>query len=94
MILHEPAPTPVTTPVDEFTEAIAILLLLQVPVPPPRTTPLAVYVAVLPIHRGLVPVTDETLAVGVTVTVCVVVTGPPQPAALAVIVVVPFHADA
>jgi hypothetical protein len=92
-ILHVPTATPVTNPVDELTVATAVLLLLQDPVPPPNTTPVAVYVAVPPMHNGLVPVTDVTFAVGVTVTVCVVVTGPPHPAALAVIVVVPLHVD-
>jgi hypothetical protein len=94
IILHVPAATPVTNPVDEFTVAKAVLLLLHDPVPPPNTTPVVVYVAVPPVHNGLVPITDVTLTAGVTVTVCVAVTGPPHPAALAVIVVVPLHEDA
>jgi hypothetical protein len=94
IILHVPAATPVTKPVDELTEAIAVLLLLHAPVPPPRTTPVVVYIAVAPIHSGVVPVTDVTLAVGATVTVCTAVTGPLHPAALAVITVVPLQLDA
>ena len=34
IILHVPEATPVTSPVDELTVAIAVLLLLQAPVPP------------------------------------------------------------
>ena len=66
--MHDPAAIPVTTPVDELTVAIAVLLLLQAPVPPPKTTPVVVYVAVAPIHSGVVPVTDVILALGLMVT--------------------------
>ena len=37
-----PAPTAVTSPVDELTVATAVLLLLHDPVPPPKTEPGAV----------------------------------------------------
>ena len=79
IILHDPAATPVTTPVEELTVAIAGALLLQAPVPPLSTTVLAVYVVVPPIHRGLVPVTDAILALGLIVTACCADTVPPQP---------------
>jgi hypothetical protein len=78
-ILHVPAATPVTNPVDEFTVATAVLLLLQAPVPPPSTTPTVVYVAVAPIHSGVVPVTDVITAFGLMVTDCCAETVPPQP---------------
>ena len=42
MILDVPVVTAVTTPVAEFTVAMAVLLLLQDPVPPPSTAELAV----------------------------------------------------
>ncbi len=70
--------TPVTNP-DELTVAIPVLLLLQAPVPPLRTTELAVYVAVPPIHSGLIPVTEAILAFGFIVTACCLDTVPPQP---------------
>ena len=41
IILQVPAATPVTDPVDEFTVAIPVLLLLQAPVPPLSTTEFA-----------------------------------------------------
>jgi hypothetical protein len=91
MILQEPADTPVTNPVEELTVATDALLLLQAPVPPPSTTPVVVYVAVPPIHRGLVPVTDVIAAFGVMVTPCCADTVPPQPP---VIVYIILHAPA
>ena len=78
IILHVPAPTPVTNP-EALTVATEALLLLQAPVPPPRTTPVVVYVAVAPIHSGVVPVTDVILAFGIIVTACCAVFVPPQP---------------
>ena len=63
-----PADTAVTTP-EAFTEATPEFELDQAPVPlPPRTTELAEYVAVAPIHNGDVPVTDAMDAFGLTVT--------------------------
>jgi hypothetical protein len=79
IMLVVPVVTAVTTPVAEFTVATAVLLLLQVPVPPPRTTEVAVYVVVCPVHKGVVPVTEATLALGFTVTVCCADLVPLQP---------------
>ncbi len=76
---HVPTDTPVTSPVDELTVAIAISLLVHAPVPPPRIAELALYVSVPPIHKGVAPVTDARLASGVIVTVCCLNTTPPQP---------------
>jgi hypothetical protein len=61
------------------TVATAALLLLHAPVPPLRITPLAVYVDVPPIHKGLTPVTEATAAFGFIVTACWADTVPPQP---------------
>ena len=68
VIVAVPALTAVTTPL-AFTVATPVLLLLHAPEPPPNTTPLAEYVAVPPIHNGLVPLTPLTAAFGVTVIV-------------------------
>jgi hypothetical protein len=54
VILVVPAATPVTMPVPEPTEAIAVLPLLHVPVP---VTSLNVELA--PAHAAVVPVIDE-----------------------------------
>ena len=62
IILQVPADTAVTTPVDEFTVAMPVLLLLHAAVPPANTTVLAVYVAVAATHKGVVPDTEATLA--------------------------------
>lgn len=63
----EPAESVVTSPVEAFTVATDVLLLLQDPVPPPNTTPLAVkMVGEPPIQSGLVPLTEVTAAVGIT----------------------------
>ena len=78
MILHVPAVIPVTRPA-ALTVATAALLLLHAPVPPLRTTPLAVYVAVAPMHNGDVPVTEVIAALGLTVTARWADTVPPQP---------------
>jgi hypothetical protein len=86
IILHEPADIPVTNPVDELTVATAVLLLLHAPVPPPRTTPVVVYVAVAPIHSGVVPVTDAIPALGLIVTDCCADTVPPQPPVIVYII--------
>ena len=67
MILLVPAPTVVTTPVEELTIATPVLLLLHVPVPPESTTVLAVYVVVPGTDKGVVPVTEPMLALGLTV---------------------------
>lgn len=48
-----PAPTPVTTPVDELTLATKLLLLLQIPPP----VPLVVSVVIDPAHTADEPLT-------------------------------------
>ena len=63
-MLHEPAVTAVTAPVVELTVAMAVLLLLHAPVPLLKTTVFAAYVAVVPTHNGVVPVTEPMLAFG------------------------------
>ena len=73
-----PAVTPVTKPA-ALTVAMAALLLLHAPVPPLSTTPFAEYVAVPPIQRGLVPVTEVMLALGLIVTACEALGVPPHP---------------
>jgi hypothetical protein len=83
--LHDPAVTPVTNP-DALTVATAALLLLHAPVPPPRSTPVVVYVAVAPIHSGVVPVTDVIAAFGVMVTDCCADNVPPQPPVIVYII--------
>ena len=70
-----PALTAVTTPLVAFTVATAVLLLLHAP----PVLPLLVYVAVAPIHKGLVPLTVPALALGLTVNVFDAVTGLLQP---------------
>ena len=77
-MLHVPGESPVTEP-EEFTVAMAGLLLLQAPVPPFKTTPLAVYTVVAPIHKGLIPVTEMTEEFGPIVIVCCADVIPPQP---------------
>ena len=76
---HDPADTPVTKPVDEFTVAIVGALLLHVPAPPLRTTALAVKVVVPVIQRELKPVTEPILALGDIVIDRGIETVPPQP---------------
>ena len=94
MILDVPADTAVTTPDAEFTVAMAVLLLLQDPVPPPSTAEFAVYVAVAPVQSGVVPVTEATLALGLTVRDCKADTVPPQPPVMVkMILVVPAVTD-
>ena len=75
MIVVVPAPTAVTTPVDTFTVATAVLLLLHVPPP----SPLLLYVAVAPIQSGEVPLTVPALAYGLTVKLFDALTGLLQP---------------
>ena len=70
-----PALTAVTTPLVAFTVATAVLLLLHAP----PALPLLVYVAVAPIHNGLVPLTVPALAFALTVTLCDADTGLLQP---------------
>ena len=85
-----PGLTAVTSPVDELTVAIAWLLLVHDPVPPLRTTSLAEYVVVAPMHKGVVPVTDPMLAFGLIVTDCCLDTVPPHPPVMVyVIMLVP-----
>ena len=61
-ILQSPAATAVTKPVEEFTVATLVLLLLQAPEPPLNTAEPALYVAVAPIHNGVVPDNVPVLA--------------------------------
>ena len=75
MILVVPAATAVTSPVDAFTVATDVLLLLQVP----PALPLLLYVAVWPIQSGDVPLTVPALAFGLTVNAFDELTGLPQP---------------
>ena len=72
MILQLPAETAVTTPVEAFTVATEVLLLLHAPLPPDKTTVFAEYVVVVPTQSGEVPVTDSILAFGVIETVTAV----------------------
>ena len=70
-----PTLTTVTTPLVAFTVATAVLLLLHAP----PVLPVLVYVAVAPIHKGLVPLTVPALALVLTVNVCDANTGLLQP---------------
>ena len=70
-----PALNAVTTPVDAFTVATEVLLLLH----DPPASPLLVYVAVAPIQSGDVPLTVPALAFGLTVNDCDALTGLLQP---------------
>jgi hypothetical protein len=69
MMLELPAAIAVTTPVEGSTVATFVALLLQAPVPPLNTAEVALYVAVAPIHKGVVPVTEPALALAYVVTV-------------------------
>ena len=71
-----PALTAVTTPVAASTVATPGTVLLHAP----PASPLLVYVAVAPIHNGLVPLTVPAFALGLTVTVWKADTGLLQPA--------------
>ena len=51
-----------------------------------RTTPLAVYIDVTPIHNGVAPVTEVILAFGFIVTDCCADTVPPQPPVIVYII--------
>ena len=77
-MLAVPLVNAVTSP-DELTVATALLLLLHEPVPPLKTTELELYVAVPPMHKAAVPVTDAILAFGLIVTVCWAEALLPQP---------------
>ena len=70
-----PALTAATTPVVALTVATAVLVLLHAP----PASPLLLYVAVAPIHNGLVPLTVPALALALTVTLCKALTGLLQP---------------
>ena len=86
VIFVVPALNAVTNPVDEFTVATVVLVLLQLP----PVVPLLVYVAVLLIQRGEVPLTVPAVTLGLTVNVLNALTGLPQPAVTVyVIFVVP-----
>ena len=74
-MLVVPAESAVTSPVDAFTVATEVLLLLQVP----PASPLLLYVAVWPIQSGEVPLTVPALAFGFTVKVFDALTGLLQP---------------
>ncbi len=71
-----PALTAATTPVVALTVATAVLVLLHAP----PASPLLLYVAVAPIHNGLVPLTVPAFAFGLTVKVLKADTGLLQPA--------------
>jgi hypothetical protein len=75
VILVVPADTAVTRPVDEFTVATAVLLLLH----DPPAVPLLVYVAVCPMQSGDVPFTVPADTFAFTVSDCDALTGAPQP---------------
>ena len=77
-VLPPPVATAVTVPLDA-TVATAVLLLDQAPVPPPKVTPDTVYAAVVPGHRGVVPLTVPATALGVTVSALDAVLVPVQP---------------
>jgi hypothetical protein len=63
-MVAEPADTPVTSPVTEFTVAAAVLLLLQLPPP----VPLLVNMAVETAHKVATPLTVPALGTLPTVT--------------------------
>ena len=75
MIAVVPAESAVTAPVEAFTVATAVLLLLH----EPPALPLLVYVAVAPIQSGDTPLTVPALAFGLTVKVFDALTGLLQP---------------
>jgi hypothetical protein len=75
VIITVPALIAVTTPVEAFTVAIAVLLELQAP----PALPLLEYVAVDPMQSGEVPLTVPADAFGLTVRDCCAVTGELQP---------------
>ncbi len=70
-----PALTAVTSPLAAFTVATAVLVLLHAP----PASPLLLYVAVAPIHNGVVPLTVPALALALTVKVLNADTGLLQP---------------
>src|SRR5580765_1037891 len=70
-----PAATAVTSPVDAFTVATEVLVLLHAP----PASPLVVYVAVAAIQSGEVPLTVPAFAFGLIVIVLNEDTGLPQP---------------
>ena len=71
-MVAEPAATPVTSPVIEFTVAAAVLLLLQLPPP----VPLLANMAVAPAHNAEAPLTVPALGRFPTVTRADAVTVP------------------
>jgi hypothetical protein len=75
VIVTVPALIAVTTPVEAFTVAIAVLLELQLP----PALPLLEYVAVDPIQSGEAPLTVPAVAFGLTVSDCCAVTGALHP---------------
>jgi hypothetical protein len=76
VIVVVPALTAVTSPVEAFTVATAVLLLLH----DPPASPLLVYVAVAPIQSGDEPLTVPAVAFGLTVREADALTGLLQPA--------------
>ena len=66
MIVATPPPTPVTIPVSEPTEALAVLLLLH---EPPETA--SVNVIAEPAHTEVAPLIEPGTEVTVTITVAV-----------------------
>ena len=66
MIVALHVPTPITTPVDEFTDAMVASLVLHVP----PLSPLLVKVACEPIHTVEAPLTVPAFGRGFTVIIC------------------------
>lgn len=85
VIVEAPAATPVTTPVVEFTDAAAALLLLQVP----PLIPLVVNVVDKPLHTDDAPLIEPAFATAFTLTSCVAVDVPQPFDTVYVIVVFP-----
>jgi hypothetical protein len=85
VILVVPADTAVTRPVDEFTVATDVLLLLH----DPPAVPLLVYVVVWPIQSGDVPLTVPADTFAFTVNACEALAEPQPPDTVYVIFVVP-----
>ena len=85
MIVAVPAAIAVTIPVEGSTAATAVLLEVH----EPPASPLLEYIAVMPIHNGLVPLTVPALAFGLTVIIFDADSVEPQPVTVYVIVELP-----
>ena len=75
MIFATPALKAVTNPEEAFTVATEVFVLLH----DPPASPVLLYVAVVPIQSGDVPLTVPAFAFGLTVSDCDAVAGPLQP---------------